>query len=45
LIRRNQRDLNIAFKIRDAFFQLRNFVVSHRGDLDIARRRQFAIIV
>ena len=45
LIRRQQRDLKVAFKIGDAFFELRNFIVSHGRDLDIARRRQLAIVV
>src|SRR6266540_5874156 len=43
LIRWQQRDLNAAFKIGDTFFELRNFIVSHGRDLDIARRRQLAI--
>ena len=45
LIRRQQRDLNVAFKIGDALFELRNFIVSHGRDLDIARHRQLAIVV
>ena len=45
LIRRQQRDLKVAFKIGDAFFELRNFIVSHGRDLDITRHRKLEIIV
>ena len=36
VVRRQQRDLNAAFKIGDALFELRNLIVSHRRDLYIA---------
>ena len=44
-IRWKQGDLNFSLKIGDSFFQIRNFVVSHRRDLDITRRRELAIVV
>src|SRR5436305_14226828 len=38
-------DLNLPFKIDNSFFQIRNFVIGHRRDLDVARSDQFAVVV
>src|SRR5207244_2742963 len=38
-------DLNLPFKIDNSFFQIRNFVIGHGRDLDVARSDQFAVVV
>src|SRR5437764_7307740 len=40
-----QCDLNGALKIADSFFQIWDFVISHRSDLDVTRHRQLAIVI
>src|SRR5205823_7070820 len=38
-------DLNLPFKIDNSFFQIRNFVIGHGSDLDVARSDQLAVVV
>ena len=45
LIGWQQGNLNAAFKIDDASFEFRNFIVGHRCDLNIARRCQFTVVI
>ena len=40
-----QCDLNGALKIADSFFQIWDFIISHRSDLDVTRHRQLAIVI
>ena len=35
-VRRQQRNLNFAFEIGHSFFEVRNLVISDRGDFNIA---------
>ena len=41
----SKRDLEIALQIGDAFLQVGNLILGHRGDLDVVRRGQFPIVV
>ena len=44
-IRGQQRNLDFALQVVDSLFQVGDFVIGHRGDLDIARSGQLAIII
>ena len=44
-VRRQERDLEIALEIGDAFLQIGNFILGHGGDLDVVRCRQLAVVV
>ena len=37
--------MHFALELGHAFFQIGNLVVRHRGDLDVARRGQLAIVI